>query len=171
MKLPGPTIPQVHLQPGEVLVTKEPQWVLTLLGSCVSVTMFNPRFHLAAICHALLPEPRGEIVPGPGRAQQFRYLTIAFAAMAESFARLGLKPGEVEVKLFGGGNVVGMGGDFQADRSIGSANVAMARHLLKAAHYHIRAESVGGNSGCKIKFNTQTGEVLHSWLSRGSITL
>jgi chemotaxis protein CheD len=171
MKLPGATMPQVHLQPGEVLVTQEPQWVLTLLGSCVSVTMFNARFHLAAICHALLPEPRGETPPGPGRAQGFRYLTIALPAMTERFARLGLKPGEVEVKLFGGGNVVMMGGNSHDDQSIGSANVAMARRLLKAARYHIKAQSVGGNRGCKIMFNTLTGEVLHKWLSRGVVTI
>jgi len=55
MKLPGPPMAQRHLQPGELLVTQEPQWVITLLGSCVAVTMFNARFRLAAICHGLLP--------------------------------------------------------------------------------------------------------------------
>jgi chemotaxis protein CheD len=156
------------LQPGELLVTQEPQWVLTLLGSCVSVTMFNARFRLAAICHALLPEPHGEIPPGPEPARRFRYLSDALPAMAGRFFRLGLPPSEVEVKLFGGGNVVDLGGDSHSDRSIGHANIAMARRLLKAARFRIKAQSVGGNRGCKIMFNTQTGEVLHRWLSRGA---
>jgi chemotaxis protein CheD len=166
MKSPRRPIPEVHLQPGEMLVTQEPKWVLTLLGSCVTVTMFNPRFGLAAICHGLLPEPRRGPAPDQKTAQCFRYLSCAIPAMIRCFSRLGLRPEEVEVKLFGGGNLV-MAGEPDG-KSIGHANVVMARCLLKAGRFRIRAQSVGGNRGCKIMFNTQTGEVLHKWLTRGA---
>ena len=168
MELPGSSIPQSHLQPGELLVTQEPQWVVTLLGSCVAVTMFNARFRLAAICHALLPKPRGKAAPGPNADQHFRYVSQAIPAMVQRFAQLGLQPEEVEVKMFGGGNVIDMGGDPHDDRSIGGANIALARHLLRSARFQIRGESVGGNRGCKILFNTQSGQVLHKRLSRGA---
>lgn len=168
MKLPGPSIPQVHLQPGELLVTQEPRWIVTLLGSCVSVTMFHSRFRLAAICHGQLPEPRRELLAGPEPARCFRYLSHAIPAMAERFFQLGLRPEEVEVKLFGGGNVVDIGGASPENRTIGHANIVIARRLLKAAHFRIQAQSVGGNRGCKILFNTQTGKVLHKWLMRGA---
>ena len=41
MKLPGSALPQAHLKPGELFVTQEPQWISTVLGSCVAVTMFH----------------------------------------------------------------------------------------------------------------------------------
>jgi chemotaxis protein CheD len=168
MKLPGPRLPQLNLQPGELLVTQEPQWVITLLGSCVAVTMFNARVQLAAICHAMLPKPRDNNVPGPGPNDIVRYVSHAIPAMAERFAQLGLQPDEVEVKMFGGGNVIDLGGDPHKDRSIGDANVALARKLLHSARFQIQGESVGGNRGCKILFNTQNGQVLHKLLSRGA---
>jgi chemotaxis protein CheD len=87
--------------------------------------------------------------------------------MAERFARLGLRPEEVEVKMFGGGNVIDLGGDPHDERLIGDANIAKARKLLHAAHFQIVAHNVGGDRGCKIIFNTQSGEVLHKRLSRG----
>jgi chemotaxis protein CheD len=167
MKLPGPKLPQHHLQPGEMIVTQESQWVVTLLGSCVAVTMFNARFSLAAICHAMLAKPYGRDVPGPSRDNHFRYVSFAIPAMAERFAQLGLQPGEVEVKLFGGGNVIDLGGDPHESQLIGSVNIAHARHLLRLARFQIAGENVGGNRGCKILFNTRSGEVLHKRLSRG----
>lgn len=170
MKLPGPSIPQVHLQPGEVLVTQEPQWVITLLGSCVAVTMFNARFRLAAICHAMLSQPRGAATPGSCPAQRFRYLSAAIPAMARPFSQLGLQPKEVEVKLFGGGDVINMGGDPHNNRSIGHANIVMAQQLLNEAGFQIKARNVGGNRGRKIVFNTDSGVVLHQRLPRGRTT-
>jgi chemotaxis protein CheD len=168
MKLPGPKLPLLRLQPGELIITQEPQWVITLLGSCVTVTMFNARFRLAAMCHAMLPKPHGRNVPGPGPDEYFRYMSHAIPAMVERFARLGLPPGEVEVKMFGGGNVIDLGGDPHDDRLIGAANIAKAQKLLKAAHFQIVAQNVGGDRGCKIVFNTSSGEVLHKRLSRGA---
>jgi len=165
MKLPGPPIPQVHLQPGEVLVTQEPLWVITLLGSCVAVTMFNAHFRLAAICHAMLSQPRGTVTPCPNPAQRFRYLSDAIPAMSRRFSRLGLPPHEVEVKLFGG--VIDLGGEPHNDPSIGQANIAKAQQLLNEAGFQIKARNVGGDRGCKIAFNTESGEVLHRRLTRG----
>lgn len=166
MKLPGPLLPQVHLPPGELIVTKEPQWVVTLLGSCVAVTMFSRRFPLAAICHGMLPRPgnRGTLESEP---QPFRYVSCVIPAMLERFRQAGLDPREIEVKVFGGGNVIDLGGEPSNDRLIGTANIAAARLFLHHAKLTICAESVGGNRGCKILFNTGSGEVLHKRLSRG----
>ena len=167
MNLPGPKLPQVHLQPGELLVTQEAQWVITLLGSCVAVTMYNARFRLAAICHAMLPMPHGKDAQAGNSSGAFRYLSGVIPAMVGHFCRLGLQPDEVEVKIFGGGSVIDMGGDPHSDCSIGEANIAKARMLLQSARFRIKAQSVGGNHGCKILFNTGSGEVLHKHLSRG----
>lgn len=166
MKLPGPALPQCHLQPGELVITPEPQWVITLLGSCVAVTMFNPRFHLAAICHAMLPHPHARNRTSIAPAERFRYLSHAVPAMLEKFLLLGLAPDELEVKIFGGGNVMHLDPAPPKAHWIGSINVAMAHRLLHAARLRIKAEQVGGSRGCKIAFNTRNGEVLHKFLSK-----
>lgn len=165
MKLPGPKLPLVHLQPGELLVTTKPQWVITLLGSCVAVTMFSRSLPLAAICHGMLPRPgdRGSSVSG--ESQPFRYMSCVIPAMLERFRSAGLEPQEIEVKVFGGANVIHLGGEPSNDRWIGTANVAAARLLLHHAKLTICSGRVGGNQGCKIVFNTHTGEVLHKHLS------
>jgi chemotaxis protein CheD len=160
----GVHLPKRHLQPGQLLITRKPQWVLTLLGSCVAVTMFNARVRLAAICHAMLPQPHclAQVCSPP--LPSFRYVSHALPAMIEQFTRAGVSPEETEVKLFGGGNVIQTAVDHQEDRAIGSSNVVHARRFLQVAKLQIRAQNVGGIRGRKIAFNTLTGEVLHRHL-------
>ena len=109
MKLPGPKLPQVHLRPGELVVTREPQWIVTVLGSCVAVTMFSARFGLAAICHGMLPRPHNDDQISSNPSMGFRYLSRVIPAMVDRFCQTGLEPKDIEVKMFGGGNVIHLG--------------------------------------------------------------
>ncbi len=161
-----PSLPQVHLNPGELFITHDPCLVVTLLGSCVAVTMFNTRLNFAAICHAMLPRPKRRSAISLASSERFRYLSEVIPAMVERFSNLGLVPREVEVKLFGGGNVIRVEERMQAPKGLGHLNVETARELLVAHSLTIRASNVGGTVGRKIMFNTQTGAVLHKHLGR-----
>jgi chemotaxis protein CheD len=72
----------------------------------------------------------------------------------------------VEVKLFGGGDVIALGGEPHHDHSIGQANIILAHLMLSEAGFQINAQNVGGDRGRKIVFNTASGRVLHQRLSR-----
>lgn len=166
----APELPVIHLKPGELLVTHESCMVVTVLGSCLAVTMFSARFKLAAICHAMLPQPRrtgaGAGAAGPAEHEPFKYLSEVIPAMTAKFVAAGLDPREVEVKIFGGGNVISPNHGMPSDRWLGNVNVEAARSLLQQARFQIKASNVGGRRGRKILFNTQTGEVLHKHLAR-----
>lgn len=154
----------IHLNPGEWVATREPSQIATVLGSCVSVTMFHVRLSLAAMCHAMLPHPRRATDIERFELERFRYVTEVIPAMAETFRAAGVVAAEIEVKLFGGGNV--LRGDPRAPVTewLGSINVRTAREVLEEHGLVVRAANVGGTSGRKILFNTGTGEVLHKHL-------
>ena len=159
-------LPQVDLHSGGLIITREPQWVMTVLGSCVAVTMFSPQARLAAICHAMLPHPRADFDPSQHHpAEHFRFVSHALPAMAEKFLQLGIAPPEIEVKLFGGANILQAQPGETQKHWVGNANVAAARDFLAAARFCVAAENVGGTRGCKIFFNTLSGAVLHKHLS------
>jgi chemotaxis protein CheD len=159
-----PAPPLIHLKPGELMFTQKPALVVTVLGSCITVTMFSARPHCAGICHAMLSKPlfRQSGAPIPGR---FRYLTEAIPFMAAHFRKLGISPHAVEVKMFGGGNVTPhtRAGE-RSQMLIGNANIQTARQLLEAESLTLKAANVGGVFGRKLIFNTQTGEVMHKHL-------
>lgn len=160
-----PRMPEVHLRTGGLIVTAEPQWIITVLGSCISVTMFCPRMSLAGICHAMLPRPR---TPNPDseNVERYRFVSYAIPGMLDMFHRAGIQNNEIEVKMFGGASVLQAGCDVQHDRWVGNANIIAAREVLKETRLKLIAESVGGLRGRKIIFNTQTGAVLHKHLGK-----
>ncbi|MGA2142856.1 MAG: chemotaxis protein CheD, partial [Brevinematales bacterium] len=52
-------IKEYFLKPGELLFSKVPAIVKTILGSCVSVCIFDNKQKFAGICHYLLPDSAG----------------------------------------------------------------------------------------------------------------
>jgi chemotaxis protein CheD len=155
----------IRLKPGEMLISREPCQVTTVLGSCLAVTLFNGQLGLAAICHAMLPclsarETAG--LPPPGK-----YLNHALPVMFEAFRQARLAPEEIEVKMFGGADVLHHFAP--KGQSIGSANIHMARYWLSQERLTIKAANVGGALGRKIRFDTRTGEVLHRFVPPGAI--
>jgi len=154
-----------HLKPSELFVSREPYEVTTVLGSCVAVTMFSARLSLAAICHAMLPAPDEGRCPDVRSLEPFKFVTCVVPAMAEAFRRAGLNPAEIEVKLFGGANLINRHDGRPCPDCVGPANVRMAIRMLQEEDLFIRASNVGGGRGRKIVFNTLTGEVMHKHLA------
>jgi chemotaxis protein CheD len=141
---------KVFLKPGELYVGEESAQVATILGSCVSVTMFSPRVRIGAICHALLPSGRA---PEP-----FRYVDSAILHMLDTFAERGVRGDELEIKLIGGADVLEHPGSDTA--TVGRRNIETAMKILKERNLALAGSDVGGTMGRKVYFWTRTGTVL-----------
>ncbi len=146
-------LPTVYLRPGEFFFASEPTVITTVLGSCVSVTLFAPGAGRGAMCHASLPflPPGG--CPGDGR-----YADASVRAMLARFRAAGIAPGELEAKIFGGAAVLGSGGE-PIRGSMGEQNVASALASLGAEGVRLSVRDVGGGVGRKLFFFAHTGEV------------
>ena len=160
------SLPQTHLNPGEIILCSDARMVVTVLGSCVSVTLFDPVLSLAGICHAMLPDP-GTHHKQNAPENKYRYVSFAVPELCQRFLNHGIPASRIEVKLFGGSNIINPAEENQLPRSrfIGSANVKKSEEILKQFGLHIRASNVGGVDGRKILFNTSTGEVMHKFLN------
>ena len=152
-------LPEVYLQPGESHLAREPAILRTLLGSCVGIAFRAPRLGLGALCHPMLPRsPVKQPVP-LSRSAGRRYVDFAIRDMARQFDSLGARRKEVEVKIFGGGDVLLMSNE-STRPTVGRLNIEMAVKVLEEEGFAIMASSLGGRRGINIYFNTLTGEVL-----------
>ncbi len=79
--------------------------------------------------------------------------------IARQFDALGAVRRELEVKLFGGGDVLLVSEAALARPTIGKLNCDAALEVLLAEGFHVAASSLGGKSGLKLRFDTRTGEV------------
>jgi len=151
------------LKSGEVLISRKPHLIATVLGSCVAVTLFNSGRPMAAICHAMLPKPSQRHV---AENEKFKYVCFAIPKMLSEFHKAGVRSEEIEVKMFGGANVIGLGGEENSELGIGDANIQMACLILREHRLRLKASDAGGYRGRKIFFDTATGEVFHKYLAK-----
>lgn len=146
----------VVLEPGEFYFGSGRTRISTLLGSCISITLWHPRQRIGGMCHYMLSERSRP----PGAALDGRFGREACALFLQQMAAAGTRPEEYQAKLFGGANMLG---DFAGEgRDIGALNVALGRQWLAASQIALIAEHVGGNGQRKIRFDLWSGDV---WLA------
>lgn len=157
-----------YLKAGEIIFSKKPMVIGTVLGSCLSITMHCARLGISAICHAHMPR-----CPGKGLcrdcADRAKYVDCSVRFMVERFARLGVASEEIEVKYFGGSDMFMARQKAAALISIGKENIKTAEGIIIKERLKVAARDVGGNRGRKIFFYAHTGEVLLKRLQPGAI--
>lgn len=159
MPEPEAMLPDVYLQPGESHLASEPTIIRTVLGSCVGITFWAPRLGIAALCHPMLPAFPEEQMGRISLAASRRYVDFTIRDLARQFDLLGARRGEVQVKLFGGGDVLVVTNDASRP-TVGKLNCEAAIRVLREEGFQVAASSLGGTSGINIQFNTSTGEVI-----------
>jgi chemotaxis protein CheD len=159
MPEPEEELPEVYVQPGESHLVREPTILRTLLGSCVGIAFWVPRLGLGALCHPMLPRTPARLAVSLTRSAGCRYVDFAIRDLARQFDALGANRGEVEVKLFGGGDVLVMTASAKWP-TVGTLNSEVAMKVLEEEGFGVTASSLGGKRGVNIHFNTKTGEVL-----------
>lgn len=144
-------LPHIFLKPGELFLSRDPAIVATVLGSCVSITFFEPVARLGAMCHVMLPF--GPIDDG------YKFLDSTLDYMVEKICGMGIRLATCEVKMFGGADVL-LPRELPGSRlSVGSQNVQEAQRRLTALGIIPKASDVGGKFGRKLFFNSQSGDV------------
>lgn len=149
------------LFPAEIIVSKDAIKVSTLLGSCVSVCLWDPINGYGGINHFMLPYWNGKGLASP------KYGNIAMETLLQKMINLGSKKSNIQAKIFGGGQVLQM---LNNHFDIGPRNIQYARSFLSSEGIRIVSSSVGGTEGRKIIFDTLSGMVLMRFIKRSTIT-
>lgn len=155
------------LLPGQIHLATTPTLVSTLLGSCVALVLHSPRRRITAISHAQLPEDKSKLrcsdlcpvqcLTQTAAGNRNKYVTCSTQNMLGKLAQLGIGKEDLEVKIFGGANVLSA---YAPALAIGTQNVAIAHQLI--AHHRLKlvGEDTGGDSGRTIYCYTDSSEVL-----------
>lgn len=144
---------RVYLHAGQYMATATPASVSTILGSCVSVCVWDPQSKIGGINHFVLPH-----FAGTGRLSP-RFGNVAIASLIESLCALGTRTDRLMAKIFGGAGVLGTAGG----EDLGARNVVVARTILEEEGIPVVGEDVGGSHGRKLIFHTDAGT---AWIKR-----
>ena len=146
--VPG-TRKRVYLLPGQLHASAEPCRITTILGSCVSICLFDATRLAGGMNHFLLP------IANSAEGDSLRYADHATVALLEKLMAIGCHLENMTAKIFGGAAL------FQSSRqyrdSLGAKNVAAAVQILRNADIPIVARETGGKHGRKVIFDTEEG--------------
>ncbi len=144
-QLERPSLPM-----GEIAVAQSGV-LRTLLGSCVGLALYDPRWKVAGLGHIVLPASLGRTDP-PGKFADTAVPAI-IRQMHQFVNGERLRP---HAKIAGGATMFAMR---DSSNSIGVQNVLAVERLLKELGIPIIGRHCGGEQGRRMRLDASTGSV------------
>lgn len=135
--------------PGEYYVTKEKEVITTVLGSCISVCVFDPKLCIGGMNHFMLPSGSNLDL----LSESFRYGDVAMERLVNDILRNGGDKDRLIFKAFGGGQII------KNMTSIGQRNITFLHKFMTMEGYRLSASDLGGPYPRKIMFFPLEGKV------------
>lgn len=139
------------LFPGTLFADAREYLISTVLGSCVSVCLWDHLARKGGMNHFMLPLWNGEGLATP------KYGNIAMERLLEKVLAIGCRRENLQAKVFGGANVNGSGLEVFM---IGDRNITLAFEMLDEFGIAVAAHDVGGLVGRKLVMNTASGMIM-----------
>jgi chemotaxis protein CheD len=141
----------VYLHPGDSIATHVPTAVKTILGSCISVCLWDCERAVGGMNHFVMPRCAARTeVPG-------RFGSLAIPRLIDAMVEQGARATRLQAKVFGGASMVP--GSQARPNHVGVQNIKVASEILERAGIPVIACDVGGGQGRKIVFYTDDGSV------------
>jgi len=139
------------LNPGELIFSKKPIVVKTVLGSCVAVCIHDKNLKFGGMCHYLLP-----VDPSTSN-KSTKYGDVAIYTLINKFIQNDSKKEDLIAAIIGGAFVVF---DEKEIFFIGDRNVEIAYNILRKENIQIKQMYTGGDHGRKVFFSTATNKII-----------
>ncbi|MCD6346605.1 MAG: chemotaxis protein CheD [Bacteroidales bacterium] len=144
----------IYLLPGHSHTGVGNYNVCTLLGSCVSVCLWDKKQKIGGINHFLFPSYTSD------EANRGMYGDTSIADLVDKLRKLGSSESMLEAKIFGGAKLLGDSNLFNT----GENNIELAQVILKKINILVVAIDTGGTQGRRICMDFASGVVDLSYI-------
>jgi len=144
------------IMPGEFYVSRCGEMIVTVLGSCVSACIRDKKLGIGGMNHFMLPSKGAHSTENWGScaaSSSSRYGNWAMEYLINEILKLGGTRRNLEIKVFGGGNVLSNMTD------IGERNIEFVRNYIFEENFETVAEDVGDIYPRKVLYFPDTGAV------------
>jgi len=148
------------LNPGEFFFCESNCQIHTLLGSCISITLWHPTLQIGGMCHFVLPGRRAlnSVIHNGSKELDGRYSDGAMALFERAATKRRTNLNEYEAKIFGGSNML-TSSTLKEDELIGTKNTEAALKHLTERNISLLVAHVGETGHRRIAFDVETGDV------------
>jgi len=141
--------------PGEYYVSRGGEWIATILGSCVSACIRDPVIGVGGMNHFMLPGARNadDSWAHTEVDKAHRYGSYAMEHLINDILKQGARRSRLEIKLVGGGRVLGNMTD------VGANNIRFVREYLDAEKLYVTSEDLGDVFPRKVFYDVVSGRM------------
>ncbi len=147
------SIKQIIIPVGEYGVSNDSHnELVTVLGSCVAVTLYNKKAQTGGLIHIVLP---GKRTQRREKDKNSFYADTGIELLIDEMERFNSRKSDLVANVVGGASIL-----FQSnENTIGQKNVAAVIKFLRSNNVPIEIVDTGGNRGRKISFSIKTGKI------------
>jgi len=142
---------EVTLHPGELVFKFSPIKLRTVLGSCVSITVWHPKLKIGGMCHYVLSQPKDNKL---SHLDDFRYGSVALEELIR-LMKANAKPKEYKIGIFGGSNMF----PTKSALTVGQQNVDYAFQWVKKNGLQLNYENTLGEQSRTLIMNIENGDI------------
>ncbi len=156
----------VKVLPGEFFVAAEDVVLSTVLGSCVSACIWDPKLKIGGMNHFLLPGEGSSSGTDP-MSESGRYGVFAMEQLINELLKRGARRNSLEAKVFGGGHVMK---NFTTI-TVGSRNAEFVLRFLGTEGIRVVSQDLKDFHPRRVAFFPYTGRALCKHLKQADSAL
>ncbi len=149
---------------GEYYVSSGGEIISTVLGSCISVCLYDKDSGIGGMNHFMLPDSKNENLHLSGAMlkdeeltqKSMRYGITSMEVLIAEMMKKGASRKNLTAKIFGGGKLLHNPRNIA---SVGDRNIGFTKAFLKMEGIPILSENVGSYHGRKIFFLTENNSI------------
>ena len=147
----------VTIYPGEYFTSFGEEYISTVLGSCVSVALYDKNLQVGGLNHFMLAyDGKGDRDTDEAAG---RFGEYAMELLINDLLKKGASRQRLTAKVFGGSNVLGSG--TSSKLQVGENNIKFVFEYLKSEKIPVVSSNTGGDKPRKIFYDPKSSKI---WL-------
>ena len=157
----------VKVLPGEFFVAGDDVVLTTVLGSCVSACIWDPKLKVGGMNHFLLPGDSSGAAGTDPMSESGRYGVFAMEQLINELLKRGARKNGLEAKVFGGGHVMR---NFTTI-TVGTRNAEFVLKFLSTEGIRVASQDLKDFHPRRVAFFPTTGRALCKHLKQADSAL
>ena len=157
----------ITIYPGEFYTSNDNEMISTVLGSCISIALFDSEKKIGGLNHFMLAKDTSIEDDRESNRLMGKFGEYAMELLLKDVLQKGAKLENLQAKVFGGSNVFNL--PAKTGAQVGEVNIKFAFDYLKQKKIPVVTSNTGGTAPRKIFFDPISSKVYLKYIQNRNV--